>query len=104
MSSPSPDQKISFTLNGKPCELQVHPETSLMTALRDGCDVISPKNGCAPQGQCGCCTVMVDGKAVVSCVVDATKTQGKNVLTLEGLSAQERDILRESFVWTAGLQ
>ncbi|HEX4622041.1 MAG TPA: 2Fe-2S iron-sulfur cluster-binding protein, partial [Myxococcaceae bacterium] len=100
MSAPS----LSFTLNGKPCSQPVREDASLMDVLRDGCGLISPKNGCAPQGQCGCCTVMLDGKAVVSCVIDPKKAQGKEVWTLEGLPEAEKQIFRESFVWTAGLQ
>src|SRR5690349_19075641 len=97
-------QNLSFSLNGKPCAKEVDPGTSLMELLRERCDLISPKNGCAPMGQCGCCTVMLDGKAVVSCVVDAAKAEGKPVWTLEGLPEKEREIYKESFVWTAGLQ
>jgi len=95
---------ISFQLNGKPCQVNAADDESLMTSLRERCDLVSPKNGCAPMGQCGCCTVMLDGKAVVSCVVDAAKAEGKPVWTLEGLPAREREIYKESFVWTAGLQ
>jgi xanthine dehydrogenase molybdenum-binding subunit len=99
-----PDRPVSFVLNGQPCSVKVPEGASLMGVLRDQCDLISPKNGCAPMGQCGCCTVLLDGKAVVSCVVDAAKAEGKPVWTLEGLSDREKDIYRESFVWAAGLQ
>src|SRR5258708_5841484 len=95
---------VSFALNGKPCTQPVRSGASLMDVLRDGCGLISPKNGCAPQGQCGCCTVMLDGKAVVSCVIDPAKAQGKQIWTLEGLPDAEKQIFRESFVWAAGLQ
>jgi xanthine dehydrogenase molybdenum-binding subunit len=95
---------VSFVLNGKPCQKKVLADESLMETLREGCDLTSAKNGCAPQGQCGCCTVMLDGKAVVSCVVDTTKAEGKEVWTLEGLPERERTIYKESFVWAAGLQ
>jgi len=101
--SPQP-RTVSFQLNGKPCQVSVDSDESLMTALRERCDLVSPKNGCAPMGQCGCCTVMLDGKAVVSCVVDAAKAEGKPVWTLEGLPEKEREIFKESFVWAAGLQ
>src|SRR4051812_24139858 len=97
-------QSLSFILNGKPCTQKVEGDASLMEVLREGCDLISPKNGCAPQGQCGCCTVLLEGKAVVSCVVDAAKAEGKEVWTLEGIPEHEKQIFKESFVWTAGLQ
>jgi selenium-dependent xanthine dehydrogenase len=95
---------LDFTLNGKPCQKDVREGATLMDVLRDDCGLISPKNGCAPQGQCGCCTVMLDGKAVVSCVIDPKKASGKEVWTLEGLPEEEKQIFRESFVWAAGLQ
>ena len=59
-----------FTLNGTPVTVRSdHPH--LLAALREELDVTSPKDGCSPSGQCGCCTVMVDGKAVVSCNLGA---------------------------------
>ena len=95
---------VSFTLNGAPCCKTVVAGTTLMDLLRDDCDLISPKNGCAPQGQCGCCTVLLDGKAVVSCVIDAAKAEGKEVWTVEGIPEAEKEIYKDSFVSTAGLQ
>ncbi len=95
---------LSFTLNGKPCQHSCPKGASLMDVLREDFDLVSAKNGCAPQGQCGCCTVMLDGKAVVSCVIDPAKAQGKEVWTLEGLPERERQIFKEAFVWSAGLQ
>ncbi|MHB8873375.1 MAG: selenium-dependent xanthine dehydrogenase [Myxococcaceae bacterium] len=103
MSAP-PTRAVSFALNGVPCEKQYREGDSLMDLLREGCDLISPKNGCAPQGQCGCCTVLVDGKAVVSCVVEPSKAAGKEVWTLEGIPQREKDIFKESFLWAGGLQ
>ncbi len=104
MSDTNGRRTLSFTLNGQACRASYTEDDSLMTVLRNGCDIVSPKNGCAPQGQCGCCTVMLDGKAVVSCVIDPQKAEGKEVWTLEGLPQKERDIFKESFVWAAGLQ
>src|SRR4029079_5826039 len=77
---------------------------SLLEALREGCGVISPKDGCSPQGQCGCCTVIVDGRAVVACAVPAKSVIGKTVLTLEGFSELERDTFADSFIDAGGLQ
>src|SRR5712692_9601390 len=103
-SSPNQTRSVSFTLNGAPCRKKVTAGTTLMDLLRDECDLISPKNGCAPQGQCGCCTVLLDGKAVVSCVIDAAKAENKEVWTVEGIPEAEKEIFKESFVSTAGLQ
>ncbi|MCU1375947.1 MAG: putative oxidoreductase iron-sulfur subunit/oxidoreductase molybdopterin-binding subunit [Actinomycetia bacterium] len=79
-----------FELNGKTVAVaQPHPH--LLSALRDELDVTSPKDGCSPTGQCGCCTVLLDGKAVVSCQVSMEKVAGRTVTTLEGFDPEERD-------------
>ncbi|HEY7910391.1 MAG TPA: selenium-dependent xanthine dehydrogenase, partial [Blastocatellia bacterium] len=67
-------------------------------------NLISPKDGCSPQGQCGCCTVIVDNRAVVSCAMPARAVAGKKVLTLEAFSERERDIFADSFIACGGLQ
>ena len=75
---------ISFTLNGQHVTVaDDHPH--LLSALREELDLTSPKDGCSPQGQCGCCTVIIDGKAQVSCTYPVAKTQDREVLTLEGV-------------------
>ena len=79
-----------------------HPH--LLDALRSGLDVTSPKDGCSPAGQCGCCTVLVDGKAVVSCQVSLDKVAGRSVTTLEGLSDDDRTRYAEVFAATGALQ
>ena len=85
----------SFTLNGRPVEVGEHPH--LLSALREELDVTSPKDGCSPSGQCGCCTVLVDGKAIVSCQQSLEKVAGREVLTLEGLPPGERDRYAAAF-------
>ncbi|MBI4850890.1 MAG: selenium-dependent xanthine dehydrogenase [Acidobacteria bacterium] len=95
---------LEFTLNGNLVSTQIEPDTTLLEVLREQFGLISPKNGCSPQGQCGCCTVIVDNRATVSCVVNAEKVAGKNVLTLEGVSERERDIFSKAFVLGGGLQ
>src|SRR5882757_6473286 len=94
---------VSFILNGS--EVSVagdHPH--LLAALREELGVVSPKDGCSPSGQCGCCTVLVDGKAIVSCNLPMTKIEGTEVTTLEGLGADERDRLASAFAATGALQ
>lgn len=98
-----PDQ-IEFTLNDSKRSVEVDDGTSLLELLRESCGLISPKDGCSPQGQCGCCTVIVDGRAVVSCAVPARSVAGKTVLTLEGFSEFERETFAESFKVAGGLQ
>src|SRR5512143_50771 len=96
--------QIEFTLNDSKRSVELEDGTSLLELLRDSCGVISPKDGCSPQGQCGCCTVIVDGRAVVSCAVPAKSVAGKRVLTLEGFSEFERETFAESFIAAGGLQ
>jgi len=95
---------IQFILNGEPREVSVARDLSLLDLLREHFDLTAAKNGCSPQGSCGCCTVLVDDKAVVSCVVPTAKISGKRVQTLEGLPASNREMLAHSFVQAGGLQ
>ena len=95
---------VSWTLNGERRELEIEPGESLLEALRNRCGILSTKDGCQPQGQCGCCLALVDGKPKVSCAVPAVKAEGKEILTLEGLGEAERAMIARSFVATAGLQ
>ena len=73
----------SFVLNGEPVTVRRH-HPHLLAALREELDVTSPKDGCSPSGQCGCCTVLIDGKAVVACQQPLDKVDGSTVVTLEG--------------------
>jgi aldehyde oxidoreductase len=94
---------VSFVLNGATVEVgDEHPH--LLAALREELAVTSPKDGCSPTGQCGCCTVLVDGKPVVSCNLGLERVAGKSVTTLEGLAAEERDRYAEAFAATGALQ
>ncbi|MDQ1478621.1 MAG: hypothetical protein QOE62_3850 [Actinomycetota bacterium] len=94
---------VSFILNGS--EVSVggeHPH--LLAALREELGVCSPKDGCSPSGQCGCCTVLVDGKAVVSCNLSLQKVAGTAITTLEGLPEADRDRMACAFAATGALQ
>lgn len=96
--------EITLHLNGSERRLPVRSDESLLEALRNRCGILSPKDGCRPQGQCGCCLVLVDGLPKVACAVSAAKTDGKVVTTLEGLPDGERELIARSFVAAAGLQ
>ncbi len=94
---------VGFRLNGSDVQASAdHPH--LLAALREELGITSPKDGCAPSGQCGCCTVLVDGKATVSCQVAMDKVAGKEVTTLEGFEPAERDRLARAFAATGALQ
>src|SRR2546428_7434666 len=89
---------MDLTLNGHPISVEVRDGASLLDLLREACGLTSVKDGCAPEGSCGACTVMVDGKAVVSCAQRATHARGKDVTTLDGLSQDRRDEWAHAFV------
>src|SRR6185295_10225264 len=94
---------VDFTLNGSPVTVRSdHPH--LLAALREELDVTSPKDGCSPSGQCGCCTVLVEGKAIVSCQQSLTKIAGKSIVTLEGVDEEERGRYADAFAACGGLQ
>lgn len=103
MNSPA----VAFTLNG--VEVSVPAEGTLLTALRERLPagvptVVSVKDGCAPQGQCGCCTVWVDGEPRVSCVTPVARVVGRSVTTLEGVDESVRTSWSEALCATGGSQ
>lgn len=77
---------------------------SLLDVLRGECGIVSVKDGCAPQGQCGCCTVLVDGSARVACVTPVRRISGRTVTTLDGLEPDVRQQWADAFVATGGSQ
>jgi xanthine dehydrogenase molybdenum-binding subunit len=98
-----PSSRVAFVVNGTPVTVRKdHPH--LLAALREELDITSPKDGCSPSGQCGCCTVLVDGKAIVSCQQSLEKVANTNITTLEGVSQVERDAFANAFAACGGLQ
>ena len=96
-------QTVSFTVNGTPVSVRAgHPH--LLSALREELGITSPKDGCSPSGQCGCCTVMIDGKAQVSCQYPVARAEGRTVTTLEGVDEAERKKFSDAFAACGGLQ
>jgi xanthine dehydrogenase molybdenum-binding subunit len=89
---------VELTLNGAQVVAEPREEQSLLELLRDDLGVRSVKDGCAPEGSCGACTVLVDGRAVVSCAQKATRVEGKEVVTQEGLPEDERRLWADAFV------
>lgn len=97
-STPAPAES-SFELNGKTIHVDaMDAGRSLLETLREQCGMTSVKDGCAPQGQCGCCTVLVDGEARVSCVTATSRVFGRSVVTVEGLEPDRKDALANAFV------
>ena len=96
-------ESISLTVNGQPGVVRAdHPH--LLSALREELGITSPKDGCSPSGQCGACTVLLDGKAIQSCLVSMEKATGKEVTTLEGFDDAERERLAHAFASAGALQ
>jgi aerobic-type carbon monoxide dehydrogenase small subunit (CoxS/CutS family) len=87
---------VPFFLNGD--EVSVDDGISLLDALRDELGCRSVKDGCSPQGQCGCCTVWVDGAPRVACVTPIRRVKGREVTTLEGLPDDQRARWATAFV------
>ncbi|RQV12821.1 (2Fe-2S)-binding protein [Burkholderia cenocepacia] len=88
MSRPaSPSRPLAFRVNGAPHTFaDAAPDAPLLLVLRNDCALNGPKYGCG-LGQCGACTVLVDGQATRSCVVPAAAAHGRDVTTLEGLGS-----------------
>jgi len=103
MSTSAPIQ-VSFRLNGRDVAADVQPDTTLLEFLREERHVTSAKNGCAPQANCGCCTVLIDGKARLSCALTVEKVAGKHVVTMEGVPEEDRTLVAEAFTRCGGLQ
>ncbi|WP_423922810.1 molybdopterin cofactor-binding domain-containing protein [Candidatus Poriferisodalis sp.] len=92
-----------FVLNGSPVTVASDHE-HLLAALRDELGIISPKDGCAPSGQCGCCTVLVDGRARVACQTSLERSAGTEITTVEGFDDAEVDAMADTFAAHGALQ
>src|SRR6186997_2993555 len=92
---------MRLTLNGKRLRVRVHPLTRLLDVLREDCALTGTKEGCG-EGECGACTVLVDGAPVNSCLVPVAQVAGARVTTIEGLRG--RHALQPAFVEHGGAQ
>src|SRR5207244_10837903 len=94
---------IDLVVDGRPVQV---PDDGgmLLDLLRDRLGVRSVKDGCSPQGQCGCCTVLVDGQPRVACVTPVARIEGRTVTTIEGLDASARVDAATAFVASGGSQ
>jgi xanthine dehydrogenase YagT iron-sulfur-binding subunit len=91
-------QVMELTVNGEARALRIEPRVSLLDALREHLDLTGAKKGC-DQGTCGACTVWVEGRRVLSCLTLAVTCEGRDVTTIEGLSAgDELHPLQEAFI------
>ena len=91
-------QKIQFEVNGKAQEVIVEPWKTLLDVLREDLGLIGAKRGC-DDGNCGACTVIVDGQAIKSCLMLAPQARGKKILTIEGLGSEDHlHPLQQAFI------
>ncbi|NOZ30081.1 MAG: (2Fe-2S)-binding protein [Chloroflexi bacterium] len=96
--------RVSFVVNGRPVTVETAPHRTLLEVLRDDLDLTGTKEGCGT-GDCGACTVHLDGEAVCSCLVLAPEVDGREVVTIEGVAEDGRlHPLQEAFIELGGLQ
>ena len=95
---------IKLTVNGNEYEISVKPNATLLDVLREDLGLTGTKEGCG-NGECGACTVIIDGKTTNSCITLAVEANGKEITTIEGLSQGEKlHPIQEAFVEVGGLQ
>ncbi len=98
-------KEIVFTLNGEEMRADVEPHWTLLYFLREVCEMTGTKEGCG-YGECGACTVIVDGKAINSCLYPILEAEGKNVITVEGLVTSDGALhpLQKAFIDNGAVQ
>jgi len=96
--------ELRMRVNGKEVTVEVEPDDLLAYVLRDKLELIGTKIGCG-EGECGACTVLVDGQSVTSCIYPALKAQGRDVTTIEGLRRNEElHVIQQAFIDCAASQ
>ncbi len=97
--------QLTLDINGRPHVLAVEPRVTLLDALREHLALTGTKKGC-DQGQCGACTVHIDGKRVLSCLTLAAQAEGREITTIEGLAGENGELhpVQEAFLECDGFQ
>jgi carbon-monoxide dehydrogenase small subunit len=98
-------QTITFNLNGESVQVEIEPHLTLLQLLRDKLELTGTKEGCG-MGECGACTVLLDGKTVNSCIFPAMEVEGKNVTTIEGLTDAQGNLhpIQKAFIEYGAVQ
>ena len=96
--------KISFTLNGQPLSIDTAPDRRVVDLLREDLNLVGAKE-CCGSGECGACTILVDGQSQLSCLMLAAQLEGRHILTIEGVAAQEAAaIVQQAFIEHGAVQ
>jgi len=98
-------QTITFNLNGESVQVEIEPHLTLLQLLRDKLELTGTKEGCG-MGECGACTVILNGKTVNSCIFPAIEVDGKNVFTIEGLTDVQGNLhpIQKAFIEYGAVQ
>jgi carbon-monoxide dehydrogenase small subunit len=98
-------QTINFILNGETVSVEIEPHLTLLQVLRDKLELTGTKEGCG-MGECGACTVLVDGKTINSCIFPALEVEEKSVTTIEGLTDAQGNLhpIQKAFVEHGAIQ
>lgn len=95
--------QLTLTVNGRKTSLEVRPEATLLAVLRDQLGLIGTKEGCV-EGECGSCTVLVDGRPVDSCILAAHSVESREVTTIEGVGAVAASPLQQAMIKAGAIQ
>ncbi|MGL5257203.1 MAG: (2Fe-2S)-binding protein [Proteocatella sp.] len=95
---------VNFTLNGRKVSVEVSPVETLLSVVREKFNLTGAKEGCG-QGECGACTMIVNGRPMTTCLILAIEAEGYEITTVEGLSTEdELDVIQEEFITHGALQ
>ncbi len=95
---------LVFVLNGHEVSTEYEEGQHFLEVLRENLGITTVKDGCSPQGVCGCCTILLDDKPALACLLDPIQVAGREVTTLEGLPEHQRQLLAETFVREGAVQ
>ncbi|MEW6376943.1 MAG: (2Fe-2S)-binding protein [Thermodesulfobacteriota bacterium] len=100
-----PKRTLKFILNGEPIQIEIEPHLTLLELLRKELELTGAKEGCG-MGECGACTVLLDGKTVNSCIFPAMEVEGKTVTTIEGLADPQGNLhpIQKAFIEYGAVQ